>query len=97
MWTVLPVVGAGLSSPAITGRGSLAILSSTGLEEAGMLMLLEADRFTEFRSGLSMLIANKMEPNPKDQKMMTIQRNVIWFMPSFSQKKNIKLNALMTN
>ena len=58
-----------------------------------MLMLLEADRFTEFRSGLSMLIANKMEPNPRDQKMMTIQRNVIWFMPSFSQKKNIKLNT----
>ena len=58
-----------------------------------MLMLLEADRFTEFRSGLSMLIANKMEPNPKDQKMMTIKQNIIWIMPSFSQKKNNKLNT----
>lgn len=57
-----------VSSPAITGRGSFAILSRTGLEDTGMLTLLEADFFTAFRSGLSMLIANRMEPSPTIQK-----------------------------
>lgn len=64
----LPVREALVSSPAITGRGSLAILSRTGLEETGMLTLVEVDFFTALRSGLSTLIANRMEPSPTKQK-----------------------------
>lgn len=45
----------------IIGRGSLVILFRIGLEEIGMLILVEVDFFIVFRLGLFTLIANRME------------------------------------
>lgn len=62
---ILPVLAVtGLSSPAITGLGSVSSLGGDLVTLGIFIIVVGGARLMVFKSGLSMLMANNIDPSP---------------------------------